>query len=487
MRRGTLTGGTVVGRFGTYALANALLSASKILLLPVLVIVLEPAEYGALGLTLTISSVLTVLAVLGADRAVVRGIADHSDDEGVTRAYAATILGVGLLPGVLLVALSLVGISFSGMLTDLLKVPFWPYIPLAAIIALSTSMYGISMACLQAQGRATAYVSGQFARFALTMGISLALLLGFNFGAPAVLIGEAVGTFLVGAGVTAIVTRLRPGRVPSAERRAWIRGTLAFGVPLAAADLLLSLLTGMDRFVLTAYRSFADVGMYVAAATVAAGLQLFVVAFLTAYSPFFFRTVAKSQNRPSYVVGALATRFVIALSCATFGGAVLGPEILRTVAPAEYAAGADVFSALLVGVMMFGLYSVSVVPLHHMRRTRSLPLLIALGLVVSLGANLLLVPPLGIRGASIAFVLGNTTLFLTGLMVAQKHAAVPYHWVAFGTMVACAALAIPLAEGPLWLRAVAVIAVSALGALFWGQARSQAASQASSNPGEPNQ
>ena len=228
----------------------------------------------------------------------------------------------------------------------------------------------------------------------------------------------------------------------AAMRRIW-----SVGLPLGLAALLLLVYTRLPIYVLTAFSSPSQVGIFNAAFGLVRNLQVVAFTFSGALGPVFVGLAAEDPERlrAAYTV-ALRTTLLLLLPVA-IGGAVLGgPLVLALFGPA-YSQSAVV---LALGVWSLCFYTISFVGQTLLvAQGRGARWFAALSAGVALDGllALLLTPRLGAVGASYAAIAADTLIL--ALVLAWTRGAINVRKL---------------------LAALARIAVSGLGAALVGAA-----------------
>jgi O-antigen/teichoic acid export membrane protein len=245
-------------------------------------------------------------------------------------------------------------------------------------------------------------------------------------------------------------------------RRIW-----SVGMPLGLAALLLLVYTRLPIYMLTAFSSPSQIGIFNAAYGLVRNLQIVAFTLSGALSPVFVQLATSDQERlrAAYTV-ALRTTLLLLLPAAA-GGAVLNGSLMLTLFGPAYGPSAPV---LALGVWSLCFYTVSFVAqtlLAAQGRSTRWFLALGIGVLVDALLALLLVPRLGAVGASYAAVAGD--LLILTLVLAWTRSAINGRKLlaalarigasAFGM----ALLVFPLRHGPIWISVpAAVIAYLAL-------------------------
>src|SRR5258705_4258085 len=122
----------------------------------------------------------------------------------------------------------------------------------------------------------------------------------------------------------------------------------------------------------------------------------------------------------------MATYAFAVLALSTVGLAALAPPVIQLALPAAYQAAMPLVPLLAAGLAVQSLAWFPMTSVNVAKRTRIYPLVTAIGAAVSVGTNLLLIPPLGMRGAAIALLISQSITTVMTAYFAQQAYWIPY-------------------------------------------------------------
>jgi O-antigen/teichoic acid export membrane protein len=128
------------------------------------------------------------------------------------------------------------------------------------------------------------------------------------------------------------------------------------------------------------------------------------------------------------------------MQVAMLGASIVSEIFIRTMAAPDFAPAASVVPIVGLGYVFFGLNEHFRVPVMLAKRTRVLPPVFLLAVIVNLAANLVLIPIAGYLGAAWATVVGFMVFAFVGLWRYRKIDRYPYQlgrfWLVLISMVA---------------------------------------------------
>lgn len=216
----------------------------------VLARILAPEQFGVYAVALTVQSILITVADLGLSADLIRS--DHPDE------IAPTVASLGLASGT---TMALVTIAASSSLASLLGSP--AAAPAIAVLAVTLALSGatvVPFGYLQRrfQQREMFYVG--VADFIVSTTVTL-LLIALGFGVLGLALGR-VAAQTVSSAMQFVFARVKPRY---AVDRAVVGRVLAFGLPIAGANLLSWALLNVDNVVLARVTGATLLGYYVLA------------------------------------------------------------------------------------------------------------------------------------------------------------------------------------------------------------------------------
>ena len=456
-----------------YTAYSALSKLIAVFLLPLYTRYLTPQEYGAAEVLMASVITASIVVRLGMIEAILRFYylpdVDRRQVVGggfAVLVWAATVAGaIGLLlagP----ISTALLGHEDAGLLR----------IAVAGLWA--STLWEYVLALLRLEERARAYLAITVANVLVTIPLTVWLVVFERKGAMGLLIATYVTVFPF------IGLRLweERGRLTLRPDRDLLRRMTRFGLPTMPAELSVYSLNFIDRLVLARSTGLAAAGLYGLAVRFAQGMTVIARGFQLAWPPLAYSIEDDDEARRVYAL--VFTWFAAFCAFAVVAFWLFGPWIVRLLAAPRFFGAHRALGLLATGVALYALYLVQVIILGRTGRTGlSLPATGA-GMLLNLGLNLALVPPLGIVGAGIALVASYLAILLITYVLTQRLFAVPYEWgrlalaaAVAGGLAAAGSLALPnhgalplVGRAALWLAYPALLA--ALGFLTPEERRS---------------
>lgn len=399
-----------------YGIGSAANSAALFLLVPYLVNVFTPEEYGAWSIFEVAILLLNMVMLAGLEVGLMREYWFLSDDKKRARLAGSVLLAIALWGGVwfaggLFLVASGLPISIPGVPLTLIEV---------LAIAWLEAIFTFYLTLFRIREQAFTFVLLSVARMVLFMGLSIGLVHS-GYGLPGGLLGRLGGTLLALAGASALGFRYISPVLDIASLKRVIR----YGLPLLPTNLASYILLASDRYVLQHFASLESVAVYTFAYKIATTLDVLVTRpFALDWAPRRFKIA--TQNNPPH---KYAQVLLFYLWAATFFGLcviALTPAFYQWVAPREYWPGMKLVQVILLAYLIYGLSYPLNVGIMLKDRTQYLPIIGWIAALICLGLNFWWIPRYGMVGAAWATVVayGVWTIGIAGLSL--KLYPVPY-------------------------------------------------------------
>ena len=385
---------------------------------------LDPGAAGTFLETVSLFTILSLSALLGADAGLVRTIprllqSDRSSDIRPTiRVALVPVTVVSAIAAVVVYALApeLAHVFFdqahraSGASDIRTAVPF---LPLSALMT-------VALAGTRAFGTMVPYVLVQNVALPATRVVLVLAVVAAGLGGIAVALAWSVP--LAAGGVVALLLLWRLVGRPSAASKpprsavSIAAGFWRFAAPRALAYVFEVIVLSLDVLLVGAFASTRKAAIYAAATRLASVGTFLLQAISRPLAPQFSALLARGERERTGALYQLSTWWVMALSWPAYlTFAVFGPLILRIFGHA-YPAGATALLILSLG-FLFVLGSGSVTPLLLMAGKSSWNLAnSAFGLALNVALNLVLIPRIGIAGAATAAAVTMTAVNLAAIV-----------------------------------------------------------------------
>lgn len=379
----------------------------------------SPAEYGHYTLAFSTLLLLSMVTGLWLRSSVLRLLPQYSASNQTSQ-FAGTALAAGTAVVVIVVllyalAMPLLRSRFDAQLYRLL----WLVIPGVPILTIFT----VFQESHRIQGRSALYSGLVLLRVLGGFLVGLLLAVGFGWGPAGMLVGimlvvaAAIGSHFVWAG-RRLGTLLRTLRWSGSI----LKDMLAFSLPIVGLNLASTVLAVSDRYLIEAYLSSHELGIYAAVYTLAeGGMRLVANTFLIATQPTIFNTWVTDGPQVAFQFIERLFRYYLILALPAFVGlSVLSSRLVLLFTTPEYAAGSRIMVFVSLALFLHG-YSLIVGTVFDAAKRTMIPLVLFLVAgVLNVILNLLLLPRFGYMAAAWATCAGYGLLLILHVVAARR-------------------------------------------------------------------
>lgn len=409
-----------------YGLGGLVSRILAILLLPLYTRYLTPADYGAVETLVALSAVLVTVLRLGISSAFFRFYFDSREAAHrllVVRTsfwFTMTMATAGLAAGLILAEPISQALFATGDRQWLVR---------ASFVALWAQMnYEQLTALFRVEERSLQFVYASLTNILITVGATVAFVVGLRWGATGVVVGNFAGTLCVYTGLLAC----RRAQLGLQFDRTLLREMNRFGLPLVPSALALWALNFSDRFFLVKLSGAGEVGLYSLGGKLASAMVLLLTAFRTAWPAFAYSIEDEREARRTY--GFVLTYLLFAATWLALALGLLSPWLVRLLTTPDFYAASRVVAPLAFAAAAFGGYIVIAIGVGRARRTQFNWVVTGAAAALNAALNLILIPPYGMMGAAVATVAAYAVMFAGMAWWSQRVYPVPYQWRRVATL-----------------------------------------------------
>jgi O-antigen/teichoic acid export membrane protein len=343
----------LISSLAAYQVADVVSKFIAVLLLPVYTRYIPPAGYGVVELLANGVILISILVRFGMIESFLRYY--YSDDDpGRRDALARRSVGFLLLSTTVV---SVVLAVFAAPLSKLVLGYHDPTIFRIAVLGLwSFTNLEMAYALLRVEERLRTYATASLINVGLTIGASLALVVGLGEGAKGLLLGNYGASTVVLLGLWWTMRHRLLGSHPRVERTGVL---LRFGLPTVPAEASVYALSIIDRYYIFHSRSPALAGLYSIAVKLAGAVAFIVRAFQYAWPPLAYSV--RDDAEAARLYGLVTTYYLLVSGLVVAGLALLGRWVLRLLAAPAYYGAYKALPWVALGWALYGLWVVFLV------------------------------------------------------------------------------------------------------------------------------
>jgi len=407
---------------GAYGVATIAGGITRVVLVPVIARYLTTEEYGRASVILILITLLAIIFDLGQSSSLIKFV-NEAPDENEKKMVVSTVLATTLLislPVVILLGL------IPGRLSNLLlgSGSYSNLVLVGVAGGLGNALLQVGLSYERAIARSHRYVVYTVLKGALSLALTILLIVVLNKGALGLLAGLAIPPLAIGAAIyfqrVAQFSLRLYGRV--------FHKILDFGLPLVPMNLAMWVLAYSDIYLLRRLLppgvALSEVGLYQYAHEICLVLVLPVTSLNLAWPQFLF--AGHSGDGAPEVFARVHRYFSFFLIAMAFLLAVFSYHILAVVGSDRYMASSSVVPLLAGSLLFYGLSILYASGLFVAGKTRVLAGVVICCSVLNIFLNWLLIPVLGKEGAALATLLTNLVMALAVLGLSQRLYRIPF-------------------------------------------------------------
>jgi O-antigen/teichoic acid export membrane protein len=233
--------------------------------------------------------------------------------------------------------------------------------------------------------------------------------------------------------------------------------------------LLIQVQNLADRKILDLFVTRGDVGLYQMGYNFGQGVKFATSAFEPAWGPFVY-SQARRPEAPRTLARVASYAYAGFLGAA-LAVAVLGGDLLALLTPGNpaFRAAGPVIPVVALAYLLHGVFLLTSIGIGIEKKARYYPMVTAAAAAANVGANLLLIPRLGMMGAAWATVFSYAVMAGLGFAISRRLYPVPFEgrrWAALSAAAIVTYALSALAPAALWpglaVKAVLLLAATAL-------------------------
>jgi O-antigen/teichoic acid export membrane protein len=400
-----------------YGLGGLVSKLVGIFLLPIYTHRVNKAQFGEVEQVMAFVAVAAVVLRMGLVTAMFRFCWDHREPEARARTIRTAFTAVLVMSTVGLVLCLFAINPLSDALSSSRE------LVVIGAFGLWVSMnFDILAGIYRIEQRPTAFVVNSLNNVAITVILSIVLVIPLDQGAAGIMIGNFSGTYIT----YVLLLYARRDTVRLALDRPLLRRMLDFSLPLMPAGLALWALNLADRFQVINLASPSELGSYSAASKISLGVMLPIAAFQTAWVPWANSFTDEDEAKRTY--RAVFSYWTVLIAWAVVALSLFAPPYIHLLMPRDWWGAAPVVPLLTAGSALYGAYMILSIGVNRSKRTKLTPVVNAAAAAINVGLNFLLIPAWGIVGAGVSTVIGYTALAGFGFANAQAGYPVSHDW-----------------------------------------------------------
>lgn len=212
-----------------------------------------------------------------------------------------------------------------------------------------------------------------------------------------------------------------------------LKEILSFGLPMIPNGLAYLVVEVSDKFLMSRLLNKEILGIYSANYRFGSALLLIVMAFRTAWQPFFLKMATLPEAKEIYsrvltYFSMLGVAIVILVSYFFTYIARIPVAPGKTLLGEAYWDGITIIPVILTSYLIYGIYVNLTVGIYIEKKSRLMFIFTGLAALVNVGSNLYLMPRFGMMGAAFATFFSYMTMAVSIFIANQRIYPIHYEW-----------------------------------------------------------
>ena len=286
----------------------------------------------------------------------------------------------------------------------------------------------IPFASLRMEQKAKRFAALKIFNITANLILNIGLILGLGMHAEGVFLANLLASGLTFLAMIGMVLRRLTFRLPTGL----YREILKFGLPYIPAGLAGIAMQVIDRPIVKALTNDATLGIYQLNYRLGIFMMLIVGMFDYAWRPFFLNHANDADAKPLFA--KVFTYYLIGAMFVFLAVSLFIEDIVRMkffgnqFFPPVYWQGVQIVPWVLLAYVFTGAYVVFMVGVYLEKKTKYLPFVTGAGALLNVGANLFLIPKIGILGAALSTLLSYIVMAVGMYFASQRFYRVEYEW-----------------------------------------------------------
>lgn len=383
-------------------------------------------EYGDLALVYTFVAFMTIIYLYGMDAALLRYffLGDYSRKEVYKAGFYGVFANSLLISGLLFLGADSVAFVILG------DASYASFIKLAAVIMFLDGLGNLPYLILRAEEKSITYSAFRVGRFVIEVGLNILFVIVLRYGVIGILYANVLASLLNLLALLPYQSKYLSGPF----RKDSFITLLKFGLPMIPNGIAYLTVEMSDKYLMRFLLGKETLALYAANYRFGALLLLVVIAFRTAWQPFFLK-IAKEDQNPQAIYSRVLTYFTLAGAFVVVIGSYFAEFVIRfplsatkTVMGASYWSGVSIIPIILTAYLFYGLYVNFTVGVYIQKKTKLMIVFTGLAALVNVASNLYLMPHYGIMGAAVATLLSYMTMAAAIWIANRRIYPVPYEY-----------------------------------------------------------
>lgn len=388
-------------------------------LLPILTSYLSPKEYGLLSIFLIMVTFYSAFIGMNIDINISKNFFKYSKENlSIITGNILIVLCFSFL------LLAIITFIISLYVNDVFSIPK-KWILLIPFISYTLMINTLNLTILRNEEKALTFGLFEIVNTAITMGMTLLLLIYYKFGWQSQVLGMLV-SYLIFA-VVSYIHMKRRGYLSFKFDFKVVKDILRTSLPLIPHVLGGIVINVSDRLFIERMVGLEMVGIYSVGYTFGLVVILFTDAFIKAWSPWFYKSLVQPTSKKKRQIVKYTYLYIFIIFLLSILISLAAEFILPFVVDKRFIGAKDYVLWIALGYAVHGIYKIFYPYLVHIDKTAFLAFSTVLAAVINLLLNYLLIDSFGAIGAAYATILAFIASSLLVFVYQSRNYPMPWN------------------------------------------------------------
>ena len=398
------------------SLLNMLIS---LLTTPLITRLVEPSAYGELAVYNIYVNIGMFIFCLGMDQVLVRFFYEHDEIEY----RRALLFKCWILPAVVLIITGGCGFIFVG--TNLIKIngglQYYFYLFLGVI---SQVFYRIAVMVLRLQYKSKSYAVVNCLYKAIYVLLAILLILLIKKDELKLLIIATLGATTSSLLISILIERKLWTPNVTLKTTISYKELLKYGMPFIVSLGVSAFYSAIDKLTIKYFCDYSEVGIYASASSIISIFGIIQSAFNSLWTPMAMERYKEAPDDKEFHIKGY--NYITVIMCFFGTSLIVAKDLIVFLLGNNYRQAAFIIPFLTFYPIFYTISETTVSGINFYKKSYMHLIIAIICCLINLGGNILLVPFLGAKGASISTGISYFLLFIMRTLIAKKYYPIKY-------------------------------------------------------------
>ncbi len=423
---------SVVNRFfnssSLYILASIFNKGVGFITLPLFTALMSPREYGSAVFVTSLIAFALPFVLFNFHGGINRFYVEYKEGgKEFKESMGSYVLASLILAVFSLMILMVVGPAiFNPFLGE---ISYFPYMFFAVFTMVTTPLWSILFSFLTVREAAATYTGLILFQRLLPIPIILVGIVYFQMGGLSIILGNMVCSVVLFFVALFFFNK----EVTWCLKWVYLKPFFKYNVSVFSHSLIGKFNAIVDKIMIKAFINIESVGFYNVGLVFCEIIDVIITNINTALNPIYYKIRENNSDKEIREYQTISNVIMILICLSGIFISFFTPYLILLLFKVEYLKGADIIPFITFSSIAHCFYSLfAKVMFYEKKLAKYITVCSGSGFIINIIGNLLLIPRLGIKGASISVLISGITIALIAIRFARKHDIIKWHFGKIG-------------------------------------------------------